>query len=141
MSPNKSDNSSATPFPLSLLQAPISTATSSLPSSKRSHTSNSAQTSQPSQSVALISISNAIQRLNDQLNTNFVNSAAKVAQAIPLIYADTVCPPVHTCFASQYLTLHLNAAVMYMSLPNADAQHQYLKDLFDESGKAGSTMD
>ena len=141
MSPDESDNSSATPFPLSSLQAPVSTATSSLPSSKRSRTGNSAQTGQPSQSVALISVSNAIQRLNDQLDTNFVDSAAKVAQAIPLIYADTVCPPVHTRFASQYLTLHPNAAVVYMSLPNADARRQYLKDLFDESGKAGSTMD
>ena len=141
MSPDESNNSSTTPFPLLSLQAPISTATSSLPSSKRSCTGNSAQTGQPSQSVVLISVSNAIQHLNDQLDTNFVDSATKVAQAIPLIYADTVCPPVHTHFASQYLTLHPNAAVVYMSLPNADAWHQYLKDLFDESGKAGSTMD
>ncbi|KAI5995247.1 hypothetical protein EDC04DRAFT_2981189 [Pisolithus marmoratus] len=93
--------------------------------------------SQASHMVTVIAIDNMIQHLGDQLETMFMDPLITVQTATTMIYKDPEMPTLHHAFMMHQFTGNSNSAAAYISLPDDEAWHAYVADLYANLNEVG----
>ncbi|KIO08659.1 hypothetical protein M404DRAFT_133444 [Pisolithus tinctorius Marx 270] len=86
---------------------------------------------QPSSShtIAVISISNMIWHLGDQLVMTFMDPLIVVQTAMQMLYKDSEIPPHHRAFMTCQFSGISNPATIFIVLPDEQSHHAYVADM------------
>ncbi|KIN99021.1 hypothetical protein M404DRAFT_156347 [Pisolithus tinctorius Marx 270] len=79
--------------------------------------------------VAVISVNNTIWCLGDQLSTTFMDLLIAVQTATHMLYKDAEILPHHCTFMTCQFSGISNAAAVFISLPDEQAQCAYVVDV------------
>ncbi|KIN98650.1 hypothetical protein M404DRAFT_157150 [Pisolithus tinctorius Marx 270] len=84
-----------------------------------------------SHTIAVVSISNTIQHLGDQLATTFMDLLIVVQTATQMLYKDSEIPPHHHAFMMHQFSGISNPATVFIALPDEQSCCTYVADMYN----------
>ncbi|KIO11765.1 hypothetical protein M404DRAFT_126806 [Pisolithus tinctorius Marx 270] len=83
--------------------------------------------------VAVVSVNNTIWHLGDQLAMTFMDPLITVQTATQMLYKDAEILPHHHAFMTCQFSSISNAAAVFISLPDEQAWHAYVVDMYNSA--------